>query len=115
MSDQSLIAREDVKVDLVNYTNIYQQFGQITFELNELENAALILAAQQFKEIGREAANVDKGQWLSENVKPMPSGKAFAVFSFLVTLWNSSTMITNGESPNSGCVYLCVIDEASRQ
>ena len=113
--DRSLINHDDVKVDLVKYTNIFRQFGQITFELSSVENKELILSVQQFKEIENENAGFDMGKWVSENINPLPSGKAFAVFSFLVTQWNPHTIITNGESPKEGRIYVCVMNESSVQ
>jgi len=115
MSDRSLINYDDVKVDLVKYTNIFRQFGQITFELNHAENKELILLVQQFKEIENENAGFDKGKWVSENINPLPSGKAFAVFSFLVIQWNPRTIITNGGSPKDGYIYVCVMNDSSAQ
>ena len=111
MEDKSIVKHCDVSVDLINYSRSYRNHGHIIFELKTEENEELIRATQQFKKIEQQVPGFDKKKWIAENINPMPSAKPFAVFSFLVTHWNPSTIISNVESPNQGYIYVCVANE----
>lgn len=113
MEDQATIQYSDLKVDIVSYSQLFREYGHIFFELKDEENEELMKATNQFKEIEKQEPGFDKRSWVEDNIKPLPSEKPFAVFSFLVTQWNPTTIISNTESPNTGYIYVSVTKEGS--
>lgn len=111
MEDFSLIKRETIDVKPSEYISIFRKFGHITFEVNDDENTELIRLANDFKEIEKQPVGFDKEKWINDNMDFDVSPNAFAVFSFLITCWNPTTIISNAESPNTGLIYVCVKNE----
>lgn len=115
MEDVSVISRGNIDVKTSEYISIFRKFGHITFEVNNSENKELIKLANDFKEIEKQPEDFDRKKWIKENMDFNVSLNAFAVFSFLITCWNPTTIISNTESPNPGLIYVHVLNENATQ
>ena len=115
MEEISVISRENIDVMPSEYISIFRKHGHITFEVNDSENKELIKLAKDFKEIEKQPEDFDREKWIKDNMDLNVSPNAFAVFAFLITCWNPTTIISNTESPNSGLIYVCVLNENATQ
>ncbi|MFY0678501.1 MAG: hypothetical protein JXR18_14585 [Neptuniibacter sp.] len=111
MDHEHVIKNGEISVDLVEYMKIFRLFGQISFELTKEENRELLIIVRDFKEIEKQEPGFDMKAWIEANMDFSVSDKAFAVFSFVITQWNPSTIFNNSEHSSSDFIYFNVINE----
>jgi hypothetical protein len=95
MKPQAFIPNNEIILDTERYTALYREYGHIQFQLTLAEMAALIVLANEFKEIENQEPGFDKESWLKDNMNFDVPEKSLSVFAFLVMQWTPETGISS--------------------